>query len=85
VLKIARPFVDGLGSGAREGAVARAIVDLARALDLDTVAEGIELEDQAVRPGELGCRLGQGFHFARPMDAAAFEERLRKQGALVAA
>jgi diguanylate cyclase (GGDEF)-like protein len=85
VLKIARPFVDGLGSGAREGAVARAIVDLARALDLDTVAEGIELEDQAVRLGELGCRLGQGFHFARPMDAAAFEERLRKQGALVPA
>jgi diguanylate cyclase (GGDEF)-like protein len=85
VLKIARPFVDGLGSGAREGAVARAIVDLASALELDTVAEGIECQDQAVRLGELGCRLGQGFHFDRPMEAAAFEDRLRKQGALVPA
>jgi diguanylate cyclase (GGDEF)-like protein len=82
VLKIARPFVDGLGSGAREGAVARAIVDLARALELETVAEGIECEDQAMRLGELGCRLGQGFHFARPMEAVGVERLLRSQGEL---
>jgi EAL domain-containing protein (putative c-di-GMP-specific phosphodiesterase class I) len=77
VLKVAKPFVDGLGSGAHEGAVARAIVDLAGALQLDTVAEGIEHEEQARRLLELGCRLGQGFHFARPMEADALAERLR--------
>jgi diguanylate cyclase (GGDEF)-like protein len=82
VLKVAKPFVDALGREADEGAVARAIVDLARALKLDTVAEGIEEEGQAKRLLELGCRLGQGFHFARPMDAAALAERLLDAGRL---
>jgi diguanylate cyclase (GGDEF)-like protein len=82
VLKVAKPFVDALGRGSDEGAVARAIVDLARALKLDTVAEGIEEEGQAERLLELGCRLGQGFHFARPMDAAALAERLLDAGRL---
>jgi diguanylate cyclase (GGDEF)-like protein len=85
VLKVAKPFVDGLGSGAREGAVALAIVDLARALGLDTVAEGIEHEEQARRLQELGCRLGQGFHFARPMEAAAVAELLRAADPVAAA
>ena len=82
VLKVAKPFVDGLGSGADEGAVAGAIVDLARALELDTVAEGIEHEQQARRLLELGCQLGQGFHFARPMDADALAKLLLDPGRL---
>jgi EAL domain-containing protein (putative c-di-GMP-specific phosphodiesterase class I) len=85
VLKVAKPFVDGLGSGAGEGAVARAIVDLARALDLDTVAEGIEHEQQAERLLELGCRLGQGFHFAHPMEADAVAQWLRAAAREIAA
>jgi diguanylate cyclase (GGDEF)-like protein len=82
VLKVAKPFVDGLGSGVEDGAVARAIVDLARALELDTVAEGIEEQRQAERLVELGCRLGQGYHFARPMDASALADRLLDAGRL---
>jgi diguanylate cyclase (GGDEF)-like protein len=69
ILKMAKPFVDGLAEvDDEEGrALARAIVDLASSLKLSCIAEGIEVGAQAVRLQELGCGLGQGFHFARPM------------------
>jgi diguanylate cyclase (GGDEF)-like protein len=68
ILKMAKPFVDGLDPGDDEGrALARAIVDLATSLKLACIAEGIEAPAQADVLHELGCDLGQGFHFARPM------------------
>jgi diguanylate cyclase (GGDEF)-like protein len=68
ILKMAKPFVDGLDTGDDEGrALARAIVDLATSLKLACIAEGIEAGAQADVLHELGCSLGQGFHFARPM------------------
>jgi EAL domain-containing protein (putative c-di-GMP-specific phosphodiesterase class I) len=68
ILKMAKPFVDGLDTGDDEGrALARAIVDLATSLKLSCIAEGIEAPAQADVLHELGCGLGQGFHFARPM------------------
>jgi diguanylate cyclase (GGDEF)-like protein len=72
ILKMAKPFVDGLDAGDEEGrALARAIVELARSLKLACIAEGIEAGAQATVLHELGCGLGQGYHFARPMEAAA--------------
>jgi diguanylate cyclase (GGDEF)-like protein/PAS domain S-box-containing protein len=50
--------------------VVRAVVELARALSLDIVAEGVETPEQQVAVTELGCDLAQGFLFARPMEAA---------------
>ncbi|WCB96665.1 hypothetical protein DSM104299_05430 [Baekduia alba] len=68
ILKMAKPFVDGLDPGDDEGrALARAIVELATSLKLACIAEGIEAGAQADVLQELGCGLGQGFHFARPM------------------
>jgi diguanylate cyclase (GGDEF)-like protein len=68
ILKMAKPFVDGLDTGDDEGrALARAIVELATSLKLACIAEGIEVSGQADVLHELGCGLGQGFHFARPM------------------
>jgi diguanylate cyclase (GGDEF)-like protein len=68
ILKMAKPFVDGLDTGDDEGrALARAIVELASSLKLACIAEGIEASAQADVLHELGCGLGQGFHFARPM------------------
>jgi diguanylate cyclase (GGDEF)-like protein len=68
ILKMAKPFVDGLDPGDDEGrALARAIVELANSLKLACIAEGIEAPAQAEVLRELGCGLGQGFHFARPM------------------
>ncbi|HET6509401.1 MAG TPA: EAL domain-containing protein [Baekduia sp.] len=72
ILKMAKPFVDGLDAGDDEGrALARAIVELATSLKLACIAEGIEAGAQAAVLHELGCGLGQGYHFARPMEAAA--------------
>ncbi|MCW3004139.1 MAG: hypothetical protein JWQ20_3437 [Conexibacter sp.] len=69
ILKMAKPFVDGLDDDDEGRALARAIVDLATSLKLACIAEGIEDPGQADALHELGCGLGQGFHFARPMAA----------------
>jgi diguanylate cyclase (GGDEF)-like protein len=70
VLKVAKPFVDGVALGPDDAAVAAAVVQLGRSLGLTLVAEGIEDADQHAALVELGCERGQGFHFARPMTAA---------------
>ena len=82
MLKIAKSFVDGLGSAAEEPAVARAIIDLGESLDLAVVAEGIELDEQAPRLLELGCELGQGFLFAHPLEAGGMDSLLLERGLL---
>ena len=69
-LKIDRAFVDGLGSDPEATAVARAIVELAKGLHLGTIAEGIEHRHQAEALVGLGCDLGQGYLFAKPLQAA---------------
>jgi len=65
-LKIPKPFVDELCAGS-PAVLARAIIDLSRHLELRTVAEGIETEEQLCRLREFGCAFGQGFLLARPM------------------
>jgi EAL domain-containing protein (putative c-di-GMP-specific phosphodiesterase class I) len=67
-LKIDRAFVQDLGTDAGDPIVA-AIVGLADALGIDVIAEGIETEEQAERLRRIGCRHGQGFHLARPLQA----------------
>jgi len=72
ILKIDRSFVERLArANTAEGvdsiALARAILSLAEALGLDTVAEGIELDEQRDTLMELGCKTGQGYSFGKPM------------------
>ena len=69
MLKVAREFVDGLGRDANADVVTRAIVELAGALGLRTVAEGVETAEQHQQLVELGCDLAQGYLFSRPVDA----------------
>jgi diguanylate cyclase (GGDEF)-like protein/PAS domain S-box-containing protein len=68
-LKIDRSFIRSVELGPERRAFVRAIVDLAHALDLPVVAEGIEVPEQAAELLRLGCRLGQGFYFAKPLEA----------------
>jgi diguanylate cyclase (GGDEF)-like protein len=74
IVKLDKSFVDGIEldepdtpEALARQAVARAVIQMAGALDLDTVAEGIENEEQAERLRRLGYSLGQGFHLAEPM------------------
>lgn len=71
-LKLDRSMIEGIESDPRDRAVLRAIVALARALDLGIVAEGIETEAQAAIAREEGCTTFQGYLGAAPMTADAF-------------
>ncbi|MEO6444313.1 MAG: EAL domain-containing protein, partial [Gemmatimonadaceae bacterium] len=67
MLKIDRTFVDQVGMAGCDPVLARAIIALGRTLRIETVAEGIERPEQREGLRALGCPLGQGFLFARPM------------------
>ncbi len=67
VLKLDRSFVAPAGRGDRESALVDAVFRLGRSLGLVTIAEGIEDVEQRDRLVSLGCRVGQGYLFARPM------------------
>ena len=73
VIKIDRSFVVGLDArspaGEQDRAVAAVVMDLARALRLRTVAEGVETDEQARQLNELGCHVVQGWLYARAVPA----------------
>lgn len=71
-IKIDRSFVRGLLESERDASVVRAILDMARSFNLETVAEGVETARQRVRLEHLGCVEGQGYLFSRPLPAAQF-------------
>jgi diguanylate cyclase (GGDEF)-like protein/PAS domain S-box-containing protein len=77
VLKVDRSFVSRLGPTARDTAVVRSIVALARTLELQVVVEGIETDVQRDIVAELGCELGQGYLWSPPMEPDAALEFLR--------
>jgi diguanylate cyclase (GGDEF)-like protein/PAS domain S-box-containing protein len=77
VLKIDQSFVRDLEHGPDSGPFLQAIVDLASALSLEVVAEGIQSVSQVVALRRLGCRLGQGFHFSAPCEPDALERFVR--------
>jgi len=72
-LKIDRSFIAGMSASGERPAIARAIVELGRSLGLKVVAEGIEEPDQAAWLVSLGCPLGQGYLFSRPLGVNATE------------
>ncbi|MGC4046395.1 MAG: EAL domain-containing protein [Armatimonas sp.] len=61
VLKIDKSFVDGLGEDKRSAAVVHALIELARGIDAETVAEGVEIEKQRDILANMGCDSFQGF------------------------
>jgi EAL domain-containing protein (putative c-di-GMP-specific phosphodiesterase class I) len=70
ILKIDRSFLDQLPGSASAAAVVGTIVQLASALGMDAVAEGVETPEQRALLEERGCRLAQGYLFGRPVPAA---------------
>lgn len=74
VLKVDRTFVDGLGRDAQDTAIVSSVIELGHAFGLLVVAEGVERFEQLEAVSDLGCDIGQGYHWARPMTAEALEE-----------
>jgi diguanylate cyclase (GGDEF)-like protein len=66
-LKIDRSFVDGIGGGGPGGVIARTIISLAHSLEMESVAEGIETQEQLAFLEAAGCEAGQGYLFSKPL------------------
>ena len=68
ILKIDKSFIDEVNKGFEKSAVARTILSLSDTLQLSTIAEGIENTAQIATLQKLGCKFGQGFYFAKPLN-----------------
>lgn len=69
ILKIDKSFIDSVADSTPEHKLTRTIIDLGQTLSVQIVAEGIERPEQLSSLRSLGCQLGQGYYFARPMSA----------------
>ena len=72
-LKIDRAFVQEIGPSDDASGIATLVVALGRQLNLSTIAEGVETEEQRICLQALGCQEGQGYWFARPLTAKQLE------------
>lgn len=78
-VKIDASFVRRIAESEDDYRIVRSIVDLVRSLGLRSVAEGVESDEVAIRLAEMGCDVGQGWLFCRPLPAAEATAWLREQ------
>ena len=78
IIKIDKAFIDGMDRDPAGAALTRTIIGLGSTLGLSTVAEGIEHSSQRETLAGLGCAMGQGFLFARPVIASAVSELISR-------
>ena len=71
ILKIDRSFIRYIGVKNQDSEIVRTILSLARNLNVEVIAEGIEIMEQLKELQKLGCQYGQGFLFAKPLDSEA--------------
>jgi EAL domain-containing protein (putative c-di-GMP-specific phosphodiesterase class I) len=76
-LKIDRSFVARVTTDPRSAAIVRSSIELAHALGLRVVAEGVEDQEALDAVAGFGCDYAQGYHFSRPLPAAAFAAATR--------
>ena len=78
ILKLDRSFVSSLSDDSDAPAIIAAVIEMARALRMQVIAEGVETEAQLATLRSLGCDLAQGYHFARPLAAEAVTDLLQR-------
>jgi EAL domain-containing protein (putative c-di-GMP-specific phosphodiesterase class I) len=72
VVKIDQSFISGVGSSRRDETIVKSVIQLAKTLGLQVVAEGVTSAVHADRLTLLGCDYAQGYFFGRPVTAAEF-------------
>lgn len=78
-LKMDLKFLSETNNNARAGNIISSVIRMAHALDIDVIAEGVETEEQAKLLKNMGCCFMQGYFFAKPMDADAFEKLIMSE------
>lgn len=79
-LKIDISFIREIAANNEDRAIVEAIISIAKALHLKTIAEGIENKQQLNIMNDLGCEMGQGFLWDRPIEAAVIEDKYFRRG-----
>jgi len=77
-VKVDRTFVQGIAESPVDSAIVRAVIDLANAMGIAAVAEGVETADQLAGLRMLGCPVAQGFYFSQPLRAVEFDDLLTR-------
>ena len=83
-VKVDRAFVQGVAESPVDAAIVRAVIDLASAMGIATVAEGVETSSQVAGLKMIGCEVAQGFYFSPPLCAGEFDQLLTRHFAGVA-
>lgn len=74
-LKIDQTFLRNMGPEGKERIILQMIIDLSRRFGISTVVEGVETREQESMVRSMGCSLGQGYLYSRPLPAKEFTER----------
>ena len=74
VLKIDMTFIKSILTDKKSEIIVKHIIDMAHKMDLKTICEGVETEEQYIKLKELGSDIIQGFYFAKPIQKKEFEE-----------
>ena len=75
VIKIDRGFIDDMLTNENDRVLVETIISMAHNLGRSLVAEGVETKAQRDRLSQLGCEVGQGYFFGRPVSAAEFAKK----------
>jgi EAL domain-containing protein (putative c-di-GMP-specific phosphodiesterase class I) len=81
-VKIDRSFIKELGTADDTSEIVGTILQLAKSLNMDVVAEGVETKDQLARLTAMGCSAAQGYYFSKPVDAERARWLVRDKEAL---
>lgn len=81
VVKVDQSLVRELHTNPRDQRIVRSLIALARELGYEVVAEGVETAESLALIREWGCHVAQGYHFAKPLSAAAFAEHVAQSRA----
>jgi len=78
-IKIDKSFVDDIIHHSNQGAMVKTIIDMGHNLQFDVIAEGVEEPEQVAFLLKNGCKIGQGYHFSRPLPPETIEDLIRNK------
>lgn len=78
LLKIDRSFIQGIAENSKDATIVDTIIHLAKSLDIEVLAEGVETESQVALLSQMDCDYAQGFYFSRSLEAEKLQQWLEE-------